>query len=88
MNTHQRPHKPTFPYLCYLHHIKPEVLAGASGLPLLTAIALTVGIGATSEVAQRGVDGLNTLSGTHYTLEDVSIDLYNRRELTNEWNIR
>jgi hypothetical protein len=49
---------------------------------LLTAIALSVGIGATPEVAQRGVDGLNTLSGTHYTLDDVSIDLHSRRELT------
>jgi hypothetical protein len=82
MNTHQRPHKPTFPYLCYLYHIKPEVLAGISGLPLLTTIALTVGIGATPQIAQRAVDGLNTLSGTHYTLDDVSIDLYSRRELT------
>ncbi|MBV9232072.1 MAG: hypothetical protein JOZ18_22370 [Chloroflexi bacterium] len=79
MTSDRCPHKPTFPYLCCLHRIKPEVLAGASGLPLLTAIALRVGIGTTPQIAQQAVDGLNTLLGTHYTLDDISVELHPRQ---------
>jgi len=73
-----QPRKPSLCFLLLTYDIEPEALARQSGLPLLTAVALTCGIGATEEIAQRALNGLNALKGTHYTLNDIAIDLHGR----------
>jgi len=75
-----QPHKPSFQFLCIHHQIQPDALARQSNLPLLTALALTCGIGTTPEIAQQALNALNALRGTLYTLDDIAINLYRRQQ--------
>ena len=73
-----QPRKPSLCFLLLQYRVQAAELACASGLPLLTAIALGSGIGCTEEIAQAAINGLNALRGTHYTLTDIEVELYRR----------
>ncbi|MBV9229134.1 MAG: hypothetical protein JOZ18_07455 [Chloroflexi bacterium] len=75
-----QPRKPSLRFLLLQYQVQPETLARQSGLPLLTAVALTIGYGTTEDVALAALNGLNMLRGTRYTLEDIEIDLYRRQQ--------
>lgn len=67
--------KPTFYQLRLEHSVNIYELSQASGIPSLVVWSLLIGQPVTKHEAQRVLDALNTLRGTHYTLEDVHVVL-------------
>jgi hypothetical protein len=60
--------------------IDPGLLARHSNVPMLTVEAVMNGYGTTPQVAEAILKGLNTLKGTHYTLNDISVELHPRQQ--------
>ena len=74
-----RPRKPSLRSLLVFHQINPGALALQSNLPVLTVEAVMNGYGTTPQVAEAILNGLNVLKETHYTLDDISVELHPRQ---------
>jgi hypothetical protein len=75
-----RPRKPSLRSLLVFHQVDPAILALQSHLPLLTVEAVMNGYGTTPQVAEAILKGLNTLNGTDYTLDNISVELHPRQQ--------
>jgi hypothetical protein len=67
--------KPTFPQLLAAHHIKIPQLAGISQIDILDVSAMYLEHPVKRNIAERVLEGLNTLCGTQYTLQNTALRL-------------
>ena len=66
--------------LCLFHLIGVYQLSVASKLDLRAVAALLLGYQTTRRVVEQALDGLNTLTGANYIIEDIEVHLTDGEE--------